>query len=287
MPNSVVTRRPFRKRGQAQGLFFLSVPPPPMELSLTYLNDFGRIQIELINILGNVSYVTVERSTDGITWETVRGGSSVSPDTGTATHYDYEFPSGVEITYRVKTFSGTDVELDTLSDVITVNLESVWLKSVEFPFLNRPVVVIDWSPVQRQFRGGVFPVIGRSLPVAVTDLRGSRKYTLETVVQTPDAARDIDYLLASGGSVFVHVPGHCDVPQMYAIVEGASSESRAALRSQRRIITLPLMEIAKPKLSIVGAMSEWQTLLATFGTWEAIISAYPVWDELLDALNGS
>lgn len=285
MPNSVVTRRPFRKRGQAQAPFFFSVPPPPMELSLAYMDDFGRVRASVSNIPGATSYITIQWSLDLTTWTTVRGGSELTVDNGETEVDDYEFPAGVEVTYRATAYNASDNSIATDTASITVDIETVWLKSIEFPFLNRPVTVTNWSPIERQFRGGIFPVVGRSFPVAVTDLRSSRSYTLEAAVQTRDVARDVDYLLTSGGPIFVHVPGDCPIPQMYAIVDSSSSERRAATRSNRRVFTLPLTEIARPKLTIVSDTATWQATFDTYGSWEALITAYPTWDALLEVVS--
>src|SRR5690606_40872637 len=84
-----------------------------------------------------------------------------------------------------------------------------WLKSIRHPFLNRPIhrtLAGGGQSISRAARGAVFDVQGRSTPVAVTDVRSSREFTL--TVQVPDeaAARDMDLTLASGDVLCLHIP---------------------------------------------------------------------------------
>jgi len=243
-----------------------------MTISATHLDDLSRVRIEGSDING--SSVTVERSTDGVNWSTIRGGSDVAVHGGAFRVDDYEFPSGQSVNYRAGE--------DTAS--ITVELDTVWIKSIQHPFLNRPVTVTDWSSIGREFRGGVFPVVGRSFPVSVTDLRGARFYSLEVVAKDEPASRDMDYLLASGGPVFVHVPSDSRVPQVYAVIVG-SDERRAALRSNRRVFTLELQEVAAPSLSVVGATTIWQSVNYSYNSWTDVIAAFDTWSDLMDSTS--
>jgi hypothetical protein len=243
-----------------------------MSITVTYMDDLSRVRIEGASILG--SSVTVERSTDGITWTTIRGGSEVAVFGGAFTVDDYEFPVSQAVTYR----AGED------TDSITVDLDTVWIKAIQHPFLNRPVTVTDWSSIGREFRGGVFPVVGRSFPVSVTDLRGARSYSLEVACHDELAAADMDYLLASGGPVFVQVPSGSRVPQVYAVIIG-SDERRPAPRSNRRVFTLELQEVAAPGLDVVGATTIWQSVIHSHATWTDVISAFDTWSDLLDSTS--
>lgn len=243
-----------------------------MAITATYLQDLSRVRLEGTGIVGATA--TVEKSTDGITWATVRGGSSVNVLASEFMLDDYEFPAGQEVTYRVGADTAT----------ITVNLDEVWIKAIQHPFLNRAVSVVDWSSIGREFRGGVFPVVGRSFPVSVTDLRGARSYSLEIAAHTTQAASDIDYLLASGGPVFVQVPSGSRIPEIYAVIVG-SDERRAALRSDRRVFTLELQEVAAPGVDVVGATTIWQSVTSMYTSWTEVLSAHATWADLVDSTS--
>jgi len=68
-------------------------------MTLTYLDDLGRVRIELSGVLDG--FALIERSTNQIYWETVRGGAALPVVGGAATLYDYEFAANTENFYRV------------------------------------------------------------------------------------------------------------------------------------------------------------------------------------------
>lgn len=169
------------------------------------------------------------------------------------------------------------------SDDITPTLDTVWLKNINRPFLNRPVAVTAWSDVERRARAGVFDIIGRTMPVAVTDLRSSRRYTLALLASTPDEADELDLCLASGDPILIHVPADCPIPGMYAVA-GDVAVSRPNRLSNRRIVNLPLVECAAPAPEIVGATNTWAAVIATYATWADLIAANPTWQDVLDGI---
>lgn len=217
----------------------------------------------------------VERSLDQITWTTVRGGASVtSNDLGGIALDDYEFTPGVPNHYRV---AGDEVS-------VTPNMVGVWLKSVARPFLNRQVTILDYSDVSRPSRSGTFEVVGRSDPIAVNDLRGSPRWTLDVLAETAAEAESIDLLLASGDTLLVHTHAGCDVPGGYVTV-GDTNVRRLSRQSARRGIAVPCTRSAAPGPDVVGAISNWQTVLNTYATWADVLAAHSSWSSLLELIG--
>lgn len=220
----------------------------------------------------------VERSTDLVRWETVRGAAELSGVEGTAyTIDDYEFSPDVVNNYRVRVlgYSSTD---DT-----TPVLDSVWLKNLRLPFLNRAVTVTDWGDEEFPARAGEFPIIGRTYPIAVTDLRLPRQYELMLTTATRPEADEIVNTLMAGDPVLVHTPADCDVPSGYYLV-GSIRVSRRNPRSPRRYITLPLNAVAIAGPDIVGATTTWSAIIATYATWADLLAANATWQDVLDGI---
>ena len=217
-----------------------------------------------------------ERSTDGTHWTTVRGGAEV-PVSGsdTASLDDYEFAPGVQNTYRVT--GGADVYTDTVTPAQT----SVWLKSITRPFLNRAVDVVDYSEIVRPARNGVFEVIGRSFPVGITDVRSSRRWTLDLHTLTVADADVLDLVFASGDPLYVQVPAGSDIPSGYVVV-GDVTRSKWGVRSGRRFFSLPLTEVAAPGPDVVGSTVTWAALIAEFGTWADVLAEFGTWADVLE-----
>lgn len=240
----------------------------------------------------NLSHAVVDRTTDGVTYTIVRGASDVGITTGCELERivdDYEFPVGVPITYRVRTVNDADTTLLTTTCQITVNLDQVWLKSIGRPFLNQPAdCVLNPTPIIRRARNGINPIVGRSFPVAVTDLRGSREVPLQVVTRTTDERQDLDLLLASGDPIYVQTPLAHPLPTMYAVV-GDTAEARPVRNrlcdNDWRLWSLPLTEVAAPGPDVVGSTSTWQTVVNTYLTWADVLAAHSTWASLLELVG--
>lgn len=184
-------------------------------------------------------------------------------------------------TVRFAKTGDRDATTDTAS--ITPVLASVWLKNLQRPYLNRPLTVTDWSDITRPARSGVFEVISRTSPIAVTDVRGSRRYTLTVTAPTLADAHDLDAVLVAGEPVLLQVPDGCPFPGMYAVI-GDTKQSRNSMRTRRRFFDLPLTEVAAPDSTIVGETVLWLDIPQAFATWADLVAAEPTWSDVLDRI---
>jgi hypothetical protein len=172
--------------------------------------------------------------------------------------------------------------LNEQTDDITPALETVWLKSISRPFLNQPVNLSHVGPVTRPGRNGIFDVIGRSLPVAVSDVRSSRRYDLTVWTETDQDAENLDLLLASGDTLFLHAPAGSKLRSGVYSAVGDTQEQAISGDDPTRVFTLPLVEVAAPAADVVGATSTWQSILNDYATWADVIAAFPTWADVLE-----
>lgn len=240
----------------------------------------------------SVDHAVIDRTTDNVTYTIVRGGGDVGVTTGCElerTVDDYEFPVGQLITYRVRTVTDDGDVVESTTCQIEVDLDDVWIKSIGRPFLNRIMRCVgNPSPVTRRARNGVFPIVNRSYPIAVTDLRMSRELPLTVVTKTTQERQDLDLLLASGDPVFVQAPLGHPVPTMYAVI-GDTTEERPVLNrncnNDWRLWTLPLTEVVAPGPDVVGSTSTWQTVVSTYATWADVMAAHDTWASVLELIG--
>lgn len=255
-----------------------------MALTATYDPVLSRIRLALTAGLAAAT-ATFARSTDGgITFTTVRGGSSVPLVGATfdASLDDYEFPAGVPLTYRATKFDAGGAAVSGISVSITQDLTQVWLKVPAAPYLNRPVVVADRSAVTRRSRSGLFDVVGRSLPVMVGDVASGIAFTVQLQTDTAAAEGDLDYLFASGEVVFLQLPSTVNyLPGGYFAVGDASREPVNKV-SSLRVWTVPLTEVAAPGPAVVGSTYTCAAVLADYATVTAMIAANATIAVLLD-----
>lgn len=261
-----------------------------MSVTPTYDASAGRVRVVVTALPANpagTNYAVLDRFdtaalTGGVT---VRGGAEVDVPTtagatGTFTIDDYEFEPDVALTYRVRTYSAAHALLQTQTGTVTAALAQVWLKSPTRPFLNRPVTVVDFGDVTSPARGGVLEVVGRRLPVAVTEVRGSRRYDLVLRAVDRAEADAIELFLSFGDVVYVQVPAACSVPRsMYAFVGDSAARRAARHDSPVRYVSLPLTEVDAPDPTIVGFTITWAGVQSTWATWADLLAdpAVPTW----------
>lgn len=179
-----------------------------------------------------------------------------------------------------------DLTLSTETASITPTITQVWLKDITKPFLNRALDCIpNQSPITRRARNGIFPIVGRTFPVAVTDVRLARELTIEVITQTTTEWEELDLIMATGDIFFIQTPPGNSLPTMYVAVEDTSM--RRPLRqlprcgNDWRVFTLPLVEVAVPASDVMGSLGTWQTVVNTYATWSDVLAAHSSWASLL------
>lgn len=168
---------------------------------------------------------------------------------------------------------------------ITPTITTVWLKSITRPFLNRTFPCVPPAgDITRGSRTGIFEVINRGFPVAVTDVAQSRAFDLRLVTQTTTQWQELDLIVSAGDVMFLHTPLNYEVPSMYVII-GDVVEHRPLLQRRCnddwRTFTLPLREVARPDSSICGSTVTWQSVINTYASWQATLNGETSWLDLL------
>jgi hypothetical protein len=163
---------------------------------------------------------------------------------------------------------------------ITPVLDRIWLKSVQRPFLNRAVTVVEWSEEERPARAAGFPVVGRTLEIGVTDVSGGIQFVLDLHVSNRQDAQTLDYIRASGDILYLHLPAGCEIPGGHVCLDTSSSR-RPRPRGSSRVFSLPLRQCAAPGPDVVGTTVTWQSVLNLYPSWAALLAANPTWADLL------
>lgn len=184
----------------------------------------------------------------------------------------------------------TPTESPTITDQcivsITPVLSGIWLKSIYRPFLNRMIRVLrGFVETTQQFRGGAFNIVGRSVPVVVTDLRGSREWQLGVCTNTAEQTTSFDIMLSSGDPFFLHVPDMTNLPIPSMHIKVGDTNAQKVAFSDKRTWSLPLTEIAAPGADVVGSTSTWQTVLSTYTTWQQVLDNHLNWASVLELVG--
>lgn len=172
--------------------------------------------------------------------------------------------------------------LTNQSNSITPNLTQVWIKSVARTWLNTPVEVFGTVDVTRRARNGVFEVVGRSLPLAVTDVRGSREFELRVKTTTAQDHDRLDLVFASGDPLFLHAPPNIPVKSMYVVVGDVQDDQPVP---DLHFFTLPLTEVAAPGADIVGATASYQNVLSAYATYADLLAGEPTYQDVVERIG--
>lgn len=255
-----------------------------MTVTATYNGDLARVRVAATDAF-TASYITIDRSTNGVHWKTVRGAEAL-PASGGVQVDDYEFTSDTLTTYRARSYSAVDALLGTQTGTVTPSIERVWLKSIARPFLNTAVTVRDYTPIKRASRAGLFSIPGRSYPVRVGDVASSRSWSMTTITYSAAEARALEFLISSGDVAYVQVPSGYDIPGGYVDL-GDMDLARISrpLSDLRRQFTLPMIEVAAPAPTVVGYTATWAGIIAEFGSWTAVMAAFPTWADVMEYVN--
>lgn len=253
-------------------------------VAVSYDNRRGRVRIDALGLpTAAIRAEVSSRPANSSRWTQVRGGKvAVTAGRFVRNVDDYEFASGVANTYRIRALSSPLNTPDVVVAQATVTrsaiLDEVWLKFIAAPVFNRRVHLIDWGDIQRPSRTSFYDVQGRTDPVAVLDVHGSRRVTV--VLRTSDKAdaEDLDFALSQGLPLFLHVPETVALPSLYAAA-GDISWTRPSKLTQVCYWSVPLTEVSPPSLSIVGAASTWQSMIDSYTSWQDFIDAFGNWQE--------
>lgn len=177
----------------------------------------------------------------------------------------------------------------TQSSSITPSLNGVWLKSLGRPFLNRQLTCApNPGTISRESRGPINPTVGHSLPSAGSELRGSRRLTIDLVFTDTDDRLAMNVIIGTGDPLFIHTPLNHPLPTMNVIVED-STETRPLLNRlcnrDLRVFTLPLIEVAAPGAGVAGSTSTWQTVIDEYADWAAVVADKDTWLALIELVG--
>lgn len=168
---------------------------------------------------------------------------------------------------------------------VTPVIDGIWLKNLQRPFLNRKVVVVGQSDVDLPGRSGVFEIIGSDVPVGVTELRGSERFTLTLKTETRGESTDMKGVLKGGDVVLLQAPPDCDFDTAYYVINDVRKRRGTSIRSVRRYWDLTMIQCAAPNPVLVGAVITWQSVVNTYATWADLIAAKATWAAVLDGVG--
>jgi hypothetical protein len=171
---------------------------------------------------------------------------------------DYEAPLGVEVYYRTVTVwsDGTGVENRT-SLPVTVDapdVNYVWLTDPHRPGIGLRVMVKQAPEWKQGIEQTVYKIRGRSAPVVLSDVRGSREGDLVCWTQTDEEREQLRFMLSTGNVLLWRCAPGTGEPDVYVSVGEVGLPRIVPLASEQwREWTLPLTEVDMPTGAQAGS----------------------------------
>lgn len=273
---------------------------------------------------GFVASLTIGTWTQGVPWH-VRfrvEGSELSmrawangadePSTWTLTATDTEITSGTRVHVRSRKSSGAsynswfgpmEVNAVPASVVATASVEPVqtetYLKSVQYPSLNRVLECVDWDELSRDSRVGFYDIKGRHEILAITDVGSSASFDITLITRSKAENRALVALLTYGGVLLLQPPGDDDtiecntdysgIPGGY-VAPGNSTQAHSVRGQAIWEWTIPFTRVSAPSSAITPTTITWQQLwdiIGADGTWEDVWATWATWQELWSTTGSS
>lgn len=196
--------------------------------------------------------------------------------------------TNTNLTFRFYDFvvdTGTPTYLAVLDESITPDLAGFWLTSTMRSFLNLAPRVVDFGEPSRVARGGSNYVAGRTLPIGQVELSGAREWPLTIRVPTLAAARNLEYVIASGDVFYLQTPADCPIPFGYYRIGDMAARRAIPRGGAVRLFELPLVECAAPGPDVATASATWASVIALYGTWPDVVAAQATWEDLLEIIG--
>lgn len=212
----------------------------------------------------------------GHIWEVKACAANVSVTSGSwvVTGGAAAISKSAAISFVARAFTSQD------TTTCTPAMTDVWLKNVLRPNLNMIIPTEGDTDITEPSRSNIFAVIGRNLPVAVTDVRGSQQYSLYLGVLDNTTRDNLRNALATGDVMYLHIPNTTTYPVKSMFVLVGNTDWRDRMRQY----TLPLTQVAAPDGTIIGDTVLWLDVIATYATWNDLIAAKATWSDVVSMI---
>lgn len=288
----------------------LRVTQPGISIAFNFSQDSPGYNISLSNTFTSTTQKMTRNDPSGIYPSTaVRGLDMVSTAVTTVTDYEAPFVTGQIYTFTTyidsTLMSSNDINVPTeqyVTDSIPTTYAEFYTKNSYIKDVNDPTKSL--ATAVGDFRTQTVPgrilgehtILGRRLPVIVTDETGARNGTMEIYsININNYGRKsttaIETLLDSGHVLlYQNVPFPADIKDMYFVVKSWTREIKGVVAAGKDLTfkyQVEFQEVDKPSTLTVPSVSTatWQDLLSdpafstwndvrNYGSWLAVLQKY-------------
>lgn len=260
----------------------------PRTLSATPDSSLARVLLSVTwDEPAPVSQVTVSRINGDGSVEVVRSANPATLVNGRWLGYDYDPGLDEPISYVATSTEAPGTVIESTQITVASN-GNTWLKHPGKPVLNRTVQVVRPPDVTRPIDVGVFTVIGRRRPIAVSSTRRSATGTLELSSHTEEDRDGLLDLFADGSVLLFTSPGGYGVGRLFLAV-GDVEEVRPAGAAPHptRLWTVPFTEVDAPPGGVLATGNSYSDVTGTYASYNDLLQTEGTYENLLAGVGPS
>lgn len=216
---------------------------------------------------------------------TVRNAEPATLVAGGWVGADYEAPTDDTFYYYASSTDAPGFILATQSMILPSN-GVTWLKHPGRPSLNTTVRVGVAPNVTRPVSQGVFEVLGRQMPVAVSMRRSMFRGDLQLVTFDETERNALLLLLDDGTPLLLQAPSGYGIGNVYISVGDVSEERATGVGSEwARRWTLPFVVVDRPAGAALAVGNTWSDVLSAYASWDAMRIAEGTWTGVVEGVG--
>lgn len=206
----------------------------------------------------------------------VRQADPLLLSAGVGVAFDYEAPTGVDVTYVAVLEDGT--ASPESAPCTPVDDGSAWLVHAGLPELSVRLLVSEWPTWSRTVPQGRFEVLGRAAPVVTSGRRQAGQGTLTALTLSAADGDRLRLLLADGTPLLLRGSAVDGAGSRWVAVGDTTEKPHA--RNVRDLITwtLPLQVVDAPSGAALAAIT-YSTTSAYFATYGDTLIGAPTYTD--------
>lgn len=168
------------------------------------------------------------------------------------------------------------------------NIKPYWLMNPGRPGQNLRIEITDCSEITQAGKTGTFEILGRSIPVVVSDLMESDSFSFDIDAANKQEAKEIAGRLALGEIMYLLVADPLDDLDTVYFSATSISRNRDTIRGSWTV-KVNARVVGQPAPAVYGSTYTWADVVSNYATWTAVVAdpANTTWANLPDKISTS
>lgn len=179
----------------------------------------------------------------------------------------------------------TDQATVSITPVLpNANIKPYWIMNPSRPGQNFRCEITELSEITNAGRVGFMEVLGRSFPVAVSDVMGSDQLTFKIDAEDKKQATEYAQRLALGEPLYLLTADQSDDMGTFYFSITSLSRKPDTVRGSWTV-TVEARVVSQPNPAVYGSTFVWADVVSTYATWADVVAGVTTWSNLVDKVS--